>query len=1252
MPYKNESMLMGMDASADTSTQLCFDPPEGPFDASNVVMGEITGRNDEDWIAIKLTEGNEYTITVGGSQEDGELNDSVLKLMDGKGGLISMNDDTDAGKGMLGSTLKFTPEAGSGTQVYFISVSGYTGNPGANNTGAYTVEVDEVAVLPAGEGADIAATSDADHKLTGTSASESIAGMGGDDTIYGGGGDDTLSGGGGNDLLDGGPGADTLKGGAGDMDTISYKYSPEGVTINLADGMARGGDADGDTIVDMGDDQIENIMGSMHDDSLTGNSRANSIWGLAGDDDLDGGRRDDMLYGGAGDDDLDGGTHDDTLEGGYGADMLTGGDHSDMGDTASYSMSMMGVTVRLHSGQAMGGDAEGDVFAGLGTPVEYTDSDEEMTEASVFDIENLTGSAMADILAGDLRDNTIKGGDGDDKIYGGPNPADADKEPGANPNLTNADTLMGQGGNDMIFGGVGNDTLDGGDGDDMLNGGAGADTFMGGAGDDMIYADASDIYDVTNGTRAFKTASLPIINGGEGNDTVSFAKLEDAIGAQGAVFTLGLLDNDDGTGTATIIDGVENVIGTQGDDFITGNAADNVIEGGEGADTLAGGDSGSNTLSYKGSDDRVRVTLRDVANTQNSFIDASRGHASGDKVLTAQTFANIIGSAFDDDLAGNSAVNVLKGLAGDDTIEGNGGHDTIEGGAGADELDGGYTPVNADGNAAGDPTTDDGNRNFEANTLSYASSNAGVTVNLATASASGGHATGDTIVTYEELAPIPDDLNNEIDVATFANITGSMHDDHLTGNHHNNWLEGGVGDDTLRGGGGIDLVIGGPGADMLDGGEDMNEKDNMVPNPDFDDTSAVSATNPEMVAASFDMAAYKSSEDAVTVDLSANRGTAGDAMGDTLVNIELIWGSEKDDTFIAGPGGDIIEGDGGSDTVSYEASDMGVRVDLDDTTIQQHLIVSAAGTGDDLVQFPVSVSPITGPASAAALLALPGIPRLDAMGNPFVDQNNDGIADTGDNIEDEDDNPNANGAAGDKLRSIENLTGSAQKDVLGGDAQNNIIKGMGGDDMLDGGAGGVDKLYGGDGADILTGSGSDGDMLDGGSGDDTITGSTGADTITGGAGNDDLSGGTGNDTFVFSTDDAGDSDAILDFEGNAGTVSDMIDLSAFGLTTDQVKGAITLRGNATDGAYIVINLEEFGGGRITVDNIADLDALDTEADGATGDTPDAIDTLSVAMDLNGDGVFTTADETTDNMDYNGDGDMDDASVSEAGIFIL
>ena len=352
MATVKEMMMKDAPASIETSYMIS---------AGDMFEGEITARGDEDWISIEMSEGKEYTITVGGSQTAGELNDSVLKLMDGKGGMIDMNDDTEPAKGKLGSQIKFTPEAGSGTQMYFISVSGYSGNPGAMNTGTYTLSVMAMDVLPAGEGADIEGTEMAD-KLTGTDDAESIAGLGGDDTIYGGGGDDSLSGGGGNDLLMGGAGADTLKGGAGE-DTITYKYSPMGVTINLNAGTASGGHAEGDVLGEM----LENVIGSDHDDTITGTDNVNvgnKLWGGGGNDTLSGREGEDTLNGGAGDDSLSGGDENDTLEGGPGADTLTGG----MGeDTASYAGSMMGVTVRLHASQAMGGDAEGDTWGDTAT---------------------------------------------------------------------------------------------------------------------------------------------------------------------------------------------------------------------------------------------------------------------------------------------------------------------------------------------------------------------------------------------------------------------------------------------------------------------------------------------------------------------------------------------------------------------------------------------------------------------------------------------------------------------------------------------------------------------------------------------------------------------------------------------------------------------------------------------------------------------------------------------------------------------
>jgi Ca2+-binding RTX toxin-like protein len=570
---------------------------------------------------------------------------------------------------------------------------------------------------------------------------------------------------------------------------------------------------------------------------------------------------------------------------------------------------------------------------------------------------------------------------------------------------------------------------------------------------------------------------------------------------------------------------------------------------------------GVDTLSYENSDDWVRVTLADSGVTE-----PSRGHARGDEV---ENFENVTGSAYDDELAGNNAANVLMGLAGDDELTGAEGDDTVEGGAGADEMD-------------GDNGNVDGQTRSTADVLSYAGSDAGVTVNLATASASGGHADGDTITTFEvEIqADDPEDDPTELDVSTFEHVTGSMHGDSLTGDHRVNYLTGGGGDDNLRGGAGADRVIGGPGADMLDGGEDEDEKDNKLPRTDTNNDDVIDEDDDAAADASIDWAVYKHAAEGVMVDLSTSMGTGGEAMGDTLRNIELVWGSEKGDTFIASNGADIIEGDGGSDTVSYMASEMGVTVDL--SSAAQHRTVAATGEGTEESPY---VFPVDDPDTA----------EQPATGVPAI------LEDTANTVEDED-NPNTNGARGDKLGSIENITGTDHDDDLTGDDNPNTLRGNGGDDTINGEGGNDPLLYGGPGEDTINGGDGD-DKLVGCTGDDTLNGDAGADMLIGLAGSDDLIGGTGNDTFVFSpADGAGDSDSIHDWDVG----SNKIDLSAFELTAEQVIGAIELRGTGTD-AYAVINLTEFGGGRITIDDLSDLDTLDT----ATGDddTEGVIDTL-------------------------------------------
>ena len=1224
MPYKEESMLMGGDAANDTSTQLCFDPPEGPFGPDNQVTGTIGPGGDEDWIAIKLTEGNTYTITVGGG-EGGTLNDSVLKLMDGKGGLIDMNDDVKPAKGELGSKITFTPEAGSGTQVYFISVSGYAGNPGANNTGDYTVSVNEMTALPAGEGADIEGTDMAD-KLTGTDDSESIAGLGGDDTIDGGGGDDSLSGGAGADLLVGGPGGDELKGGSSmydsdddgtddteHQDTISYMGSPMGVTINLNDGTARGGDAEGDTL---GED-IENVIGSMHDDTLTGTDDVNvgnSLWGLGGNDTLSGREGEDKLYGGAGDDSLDGGDEGDTLEGGPGADTLTGGLGA---DTASYASSMMGVTVRLHAFQVMGGDAEGDEFVDKNTNT-YTvkpDPDENVTEdvtETVPDIVNLTGSGMADILAGDSRDNTIKGGGGDDKLYGGPG--------GSWDNSDNDDTLMGGGGNDEVFGGRGGDILHGDKGNDVLRGGPGADTYVGGAGSDTIYADRDDL-----GSDGIYGHNVPVptddpmgtIGKMRGDkDTLSFAKfmdamLEDRVGIQlnlsGADFT----STEDTTVTVsptTNVAGFDHIIGTAEDDILVGRngtaaaPAPEIIEGGDGADELVGGAGPGDTVSYASSDGGVRVSLGDGTTTANTGSATSRNHAASDAI---SGFENVMGSDYDDDLTalatGDSTTSVgstLWGLGGDDALEGGLGNDTLEGGAGSDELDGGIQ------DRAGVTTA----ANTQANTLSYAGSDAGVRVDLASASVSGGHAEGDQIETYPYTYTDSNSNEVEIDVATFANVTGSAHDDNLTGDRFKNELAGGAGDDTLRSGAEADTLIGGPGADKLDGGSSLAVEDNPA-TADVDESMQHE-----------DWAVYRDAMNkGVTVNLNTGMGTAGDAMGDTLKNIELIWGSKQGDTFIASEGVDIIHGDGGSDTVSYEASKHGVTVTLTDGQFTAGDSTATPPTMDTFTE-----APDTGTGSVA---------EWRAGGNTRPTAQTGDLTDTTDKSY----------AKGDILASIENVTGSRQDDVIvGQDNVPNVIKGGAGPDRISGGSGN-DKLHGGDGDDVIgarpaedlnddgdqTGRGEiagadDGnDRMYGDAGNDAIYGGGGNDTINGGAGDDDLNGGNGVDTFVFGPGNG--SDVIIGIElaptaadatTNRAGDGDYIDLTAFGIRPGDVMGLLSERaGN------VVVNLEDYGGGRITIQDqtIAGLTA-GTDIELVLNDTNGAEDGIGTGEGAT-DGIF-------------------------------
>ncbi|MGH6950638.1 MAG: calcium-binding protein [Vitreimonas sp.] len=298
--------------------------------------------------------------------------------------------------------------------------------------------------------------------INGLGGDDLLGGFGGNDTIRGGDGDDTVIGGDGNDsifgenhddLLLGETGADLVDGGAGaDILADNDIFVSGGVATAVPDGSRddlRGGAGDdmltgglfdvfdGGTGSDLALINLSSTSGVTVDFrpmntggagalpsggsirnveagiNVTFGSGANTAWGSnffeeffggsgadtfdggGGGDDLRGFGGNDAIQGGDGVDAIQGGDGDDVMRGGAGADSLNGGAGV---DTADYSASAAGVTVDLATGAAAGGDAAGDILT---------------------QIENVTGSALADILAGTTAANAFNGGGGDDAINGG-----------------------------------------------------------------------------------------------------------------------------------------------------------------------------------------------------------------------------------------------------------------------------------------------------------------------------------------------------------------------------------------------------------------------------------------------------------------------------------------------------------------------------------------------------------------------------------------------------------------------------------------------------------------------------------------------------------------------------------------------------------------------------------------------------------------------------------------------------------------
>lgn len=529
------------------------------------------------------------------------------------------------------------------------------------------------------QGADTLVGGAGDDVIYGFEGADTLKGGGGNDVIAGNEGNDVLQGGDGDDYLLGGPGNDTIDGGAGN-DWAAYEDAAGGVKVDLTLTGAQ-------NTVGAGTDKligIENVYGSAFNDTLIGSAAANMMVGGAGNDTVSGGKGDDTLWGSDGHDALDGGDGDDYLVGGAGDDVIKGGAGWDW---SSYEDAAAGVTVDLTKTTAQNTGGGGtDTLSG---------------------IEHLYGSKFADVLTGDAKDNYLWGDAGDDKLYGGAgddhlsggagvNVIDggegwdtvdyAFSEVGVSINLSGApapqipipdgvDTLVsieaamgsthndyivgndaenylfGDAGDDVLFGIGGHDVLDGGEGNDVLRGSfrKPGDMLLGGAGRDQVIV----------WTGAGSEGAATIVDGGTDVDDLIFSSIVD--------ITLDLSKTGDqviAPGVHMVVSNIENVMGSYGNDRLTGDAGDNVINGGAGGDDVLDGGAGFDVVSYESSPG-VRVDL-------------SKTGPQDTKTGGLDTLINFEGAK------GSGMADVLIGDAKDNTLGGSGGADILDGGAGVD----------------------------------------------------------------------------------------------------------------------------------------------------------------------------------------------------------------------------------------------------------------------------------------------------------------------------------------------------------------------------------------------------------------------------------------------------------------------------------------------------------------------------------------------------------------------------------------
>jgi Ca2+-binding RTX toxin-like protein len=423
------------------------------FDADGVPVGGETQVNsttlsDQFVPAVAALAHGGYVVTWQSADQDGSSTGIYSQRFDANGVAVGVETQVNS---TTFSHQAFPTVAGLADGGYVVTWMSFEQD--GSNWGIYSQLFDANGAVPL----HFMATGGTENNdtLIGSDGPDTIVGLGGNDILVGGNGDDSLDGGDGEDTLVGGGGNDTLNGG-NQIDMADYSSAAAPVVVNLATGTASDGLGGSDLLI-----SIEQVAGSPHNDSITGDTQANRLEGGGGNDTITGGGGTDAYYGGDGNDLLVGGNEsesfsgddgEDTLSGGGGNDTLNGGNQIDL---AEYMGATGPVVVNLAAGTASDGLGGNDVL---------------------ISIEQVVGGAFNDTIIGDAQANRLEGGGGNDTITGG----------------GGTDAYYGGDGNDLLVGGNQSESFSGDDGEDTLIGGAGNDTLNGGNQIDMAdYSPAS-----------------------------------------------------------------------------------------------------------------------------------------------------------------------------------------------------------------------------------------------------------------------------------------------------------------------------------------------------------------------------------------------------------------------------------------------------------------------------------------------------------------------------------------------------------------------------------------------------------------------------------------------------------------------------------------------------------------------------------------------------------------------------------------